>query len=389
MTQQPPYTLTLGAADYLAKIIETVMSLELGTGFKRNLELHRKNRAQSIFSSLAIAGSTLSLEQVTAVIEGQLVNGEPRQIKEVQNAYEAYEKLMTFDPNDVQDFLQAHQLMMDGLVKESGQFRSGEAADRRGELPQFVSQLIEELLRWAKKTTLHPVLKSAVLLYEIETIHPFADGNGRLGRLWQTLTLAKWKSLFEWLPMEAFFYDNKPQYYQAIEEARQVNDGGVFIEFTLAAIFDTIKTQEQHQEEHDVEHNEKHQVNHEDKPNNKHQDNHKVRHKDRPQETHQDRHEDRPQVNHQETHQVRHEDRPQVELSDTHFEILRITKAGSLSRKEIFASIGLSGDTRSFNRNIGPLLSSGLIEMTVPDKPNSKFQRYRLTAKGKAAAKKA
>jgi Fic family protein len=347
MIQQPPYTITLGAADCLAKIVEAAIRLELGTEFKRDIKLHGKNRLRTIHASLAIEGNALSPDEVTAVIEGKLVAGKQTEIKEVKNAYEAYEKIMTFDPHVVKDFLKAHKLMTDDLVKESGKFRSGDVGVFDGDVavhigarPRFVPQLIEELFAWAKATELHPVLKSAVLHYEIATIHPFADGNGRMGRLWQTLTLAKWNALFAWMPMESILYENRSQYYQAIEDARKANDSGVFIEFTLSAILDTIKAQEQYQAKRD------------------------------------------------DKHQVKHGDKHQVELSDTHFAILKTLKAGNLSRREIFAAIDMSGDTRSFNRNIVPLLSGGLIEMTVPDKPNSKLQKYRLTNKGKAAIKK-
>jgi Fic family protein len=356
MPQQPPYTITLAAADYLAKIVEAVTRLELGTGFKRDMKLHRKNRLRTIHSSLAIEGNTLSLDEVTAVIEGKLVAGKQTEVKEVKNAYAVYDKVLSFDPYSVKDFLKAHRLMTDGLVRESGKFRSGDVGVFDGDVavhigarPRFVPELIGELFAWGKDTELHPVLKSAVLHYEIETIHPFADGNGRMGRLWQTLTLAKWNTLFEWLPMESVLYENRSRYYQAIEGARKVNDSGVFMEFTLSAILDTINAQEKHQVEHEDEHEVEHEAERED------------------------------------VHAGRLEDAHEVELTDRHLEILRALKAGSLSRKEIFATIGLNGDTRSFNRNMVPLLIDGLIEMTVPDRPNSRLQRYRLTARGRAA----
>ncbi len=198
MFNKPPYTITEKAADYLAKIVETVTRLELVTGFKRDIKLHRENRMRTIHSSLAIEGNSLSLNEMTAVIQGKLIAGKQEEIKEVKNAYEAYDKIMTFDPYSVDDFLKANQLMTQGLVKESGKFRSGDVGVFDGETvvhigarPQFVTQLIEELFGWAKESSLHPLLKSAIMHYEIETIHPFADGNGRIGRLWQTLLLAK------------------------------------------------------------------------------------------------------------------------------------------------------------------------------------------------------
>jgi Fic family protein len=335
MYNKPPYTITEKAADCLAKIVETVTRLEFSTGFKRDIKLHRENRVQTIHSSLAIEGNSLSLGEVTAVIEGKMVAGKQTEIKEVKNAYEAYDKIMTFDPYAIGDFLKAHKLMMDGLVKESGIFRSGDvgvfdgdAAAHIGARPQFVPQLMKELFGWAKESELHPVLKSAILHYEIEAIHPFSDGNGRMGRLWQTLLLAKWNDIFAWIPMESVLYRNRPQYYKAIENANHANDSGVFIEFTLSALYDIIAAQEKHQ--------------------------------------------------------VKHEEKHQVRLSDTQIEVLKALKDKSLSRKDIFAAIEMNGDSRSFKRHIEPLLTDGFIEMTVPDKPNSRLQQYRLTDSGKA-----
>ena len=331
---KPPYTITEKAADYLAKIVETVTRLEFGTGFKRDIKLHRENRVQTIHSSLAIEGNSLSLDEVTAVIDGKMIAGKQTEIKEVKNAYEAYDKIMTFDPYAIGDFLRAHKLMTDGLVKESGEFRrgdvgvfDGDVAVHMGARPQFVPQLMEELFGWAKESELHPVLKSAIMHYEIETIHPFADGNGRMGRLWQTLLLAKWNEIFTWIPMESVLYQNRPDYYQSIETAHHANDSGVFIEFTLSALYDIISSQEKHQ--------------------------------------------------------VRHKDKHQVQLSDTQIEVLKALVNITLSRKEIFVKIGMNGDSRSFKRHIEPLLADGFIEMTVPDKPNSRLQKYRLTDSGK------
>ena len=355
-TNKPPYTITEKAADFLAKIVETATRLEFGTGFKSDIRMHRENRIRTIYSSLAIEGNTLSLNEVTAVIQGKLVAGRQEEIKEVKNAYEAYDKIMTLDPYSVADFLKAHKLMTQGLLEESGKFRSGnvgvfdgDKAVHIGARPQFVPQLTKELLAWARESELHPVLKSAVLHYEIETIHPFADGNGRIGRLWQTLLLAKWNEIFAWLPMESVLYQNRPQYYAAIETARKANDSGVFIEFTLSALYEVITEQVKRQ----VKHNDKHQVEH--------------------------------QVKHQVEHQVKHQVEHQVELSKIQYAILETLRNGELSRKEIFAAVNIYGDSRSFKRNMEPLLSSGLIEMTIPAKPNSRLQKYRITAAGKSA----
>jgi Fic family protein len=250
MTNNPPYTLTVKTADYLTKIAETVTRLEYGTGFMHDIKLHRQNRVRSIYSSLAIEGNTLSLEEVTDVIAGKLVAGKQAEVKEVKNAYEAYDKILTFNPYSIKDFLQAHKLMTGGLVKESGVFRSGDvgvfdgdAVVHVGARPQFVSQLIEELFAWAGNADLHPMLKSAIVHTEIETIHPFADGNGRMGRLWQTLILARWNEVFAWIPMESLVYATRPQYYGALQNAQKTNYSGGFIEFTLSVILEAVEMQ--------------------------------------------------------------------------------------------------------------------------------------------------
>ncbi|MDR1060234.1 MAG: Fic family protein [Clostridiales bacterium] len=250
MANSPPYTITLKTADYLSKIVEAATRLELGTDFKRNILLHRKNRLRTIHSSLAIEGNTLSLDEVAAVLDGKLVAGKQEEIKEVKNAYEAYDKIMAFDPYAAKDFLKAHKLMTQGLVKDSGKYRSGDVgvfdgdvAIHLGARPQFAPNLIAELFAWAKESELHAVLKSAIMHYEIEIIHPFADGNGRMGRLWQTLVLAKWNEIFAWVPMETVMQENRPQYYRAIQEAKKANDSGVFIEFTLSALLETLRAQ--------------------------------------------------------------------------------------------------------------------------------------------------
>lgn len=339
--QKPPYTITEKAADYLAKIIETVTRLEYGTEFKRDIILHRKNRIRTIYSSLAIEGNTLTLGQVTSVIEGKVVAGNRTEIKEVKNAYEAYGNIMSLDPYEIKDFLKAHELMTQGLVKEAGSFRSGDVGVFDGDValhigarPQFVPQLMDDLFNWAKQSELHPLLKSAILHYEIEIIHPFADGNGRMGRLWQTLLLAKWNEIFAWIPMESVLYENRERYYSAIKESKKVNDSGVFIEYSLSAIHEIVAEQA------------KHQVKHQDK----------------------------------------HQDKHQGDLTDIQFAMLKLLRNKALSRREIFAEVGINGDTRSFKRHIAPMIEADLIKVTIPDKPKSPRQKYMLTNKGRARA---
>ncbi|AEC01420.1 Fic family protein [Parasphaerochaeta coccoides] len=343
MRDKPTYTITEKAADSVAKIVETVGRLTGEREFVRDIRLHRENRIRTIHSSLAIEGNSLSLKDVTAVLDGKIVAGKQTDIKEVKNAYQAYDEIMSCDPYDITDFLKAHKLMTDGLIRESGVFRSedvgvfdGDVPIHSGARPQFVPRLVEDLFVWGRGSDLHPVLKSAIIHYEIETIHPFADGNGRMGRLWQTLILAKWNSLFAWIPMESVMYKKRPLYYEAIEASRDVNDSGAFIEFTLSALLEIITTQVTHTNRDEAEHQVKHQVKH------------------------------------------------QVELTEIHVSVLRALEKKPLSRKEIFSFLAMSGDTRAYQRHLAPLLDSGLIERTIPDKPNSRMQKYRLTDKGKS-----
>lgn len=247
-TPGPPFTISVRAADRLAKIVESITRLELGTDFRLDIRLHRQNRVRSIHSSLAIEGNQLSLAQVSDVLNRQPVWGRPADIQEVKNAHDAYDQLMTFDPYEVDDFLTAHRLMTQGLIKEAGQFRSGDVAVFEGDAlihagarPQFVPGLIRELFAWARDSDLHPVLLSAIVHCEIETIHPFADGNGRIGRLWQTLILAGWNEVFASLPMESVVFKDRPQYYQALRSSQRDNDATTFIEFSLGAIHDAIE----------------------------------------------------------------------------------------------------------------------------------------------------
>ena len=193
---------------------------------------------------LAIEQNTLSLEQVTAVLNGKQVLAPPKDIAEVKNAYEIYERLDELDPYSVDDLLTAHGIMTRGLVEESGVFRTRPVGvvDSEGHvlhfgtLPQYVPDLVMELLDWVKTSEVHMLIRSCVFHYELELIHPFADGNGRVGRLWHTLLLSKWNPAFAWLPVESIIHDRQQEYYDAINASNDAGESTVFIEFMLSAI---------------------------------------------------------------------------------------------------------------------------------------------------------
>lgn len=239
----PTFTVTPKSLDLVAKIAEAVGELQGSGEYARNLHLRKVNRLRSIQSSLAIENNSLSLEQVSDIIDGKRVLGKPSEIKEVKNAYQAYEHLLDYNPYKVGDLLRAHAYLTQELVDESGRFRSGSVGVFSGERlvhagakAEFVPNLVNNLLTWAGDTDIHPLIRSSVVHFEIEFIHPFADGNGRIGRLWQTLILTEWNELFAWLPIETIVFENQQSYYDVLHTAGQQADAGIFIEFMLNII---------------------------------------------------------------------------------------------------------------------------------------------------------
>ncbi len=242
--KQPPFQITNKIIDDVAEISEQIGRLSARDHLSANPNLRRINRIRTIYGSLAIEQNTLSLEQITAVLNGKHVLAPPKDIAEVKNAYEIYEHMDELDPYSVDDLLTAHGIMTRGLVDESGMFRTrpvgvvnqdGQVV-HLGTLPQYVPDSVMELLDWTKYSDLHMLIKSCVFHYEFELIHPFADGNGRVGRLWHTLLLSKWNPTFAWLPVESIIHDRQQEYYNAISASNNAGESTAFIEFMLSAI---------------------------------------------------------------------------------------------------------------------------------------------------------
>ncbi|MDR3133915.1 MAG: Fic family protein [Prevotellaceae bacterium] len=211
------------------------------------LHLRRNSRILSVGSTTAIEGNRLTVQQVFDVINGKTVFASPHDIKEVKNAFSAYEQIIDLDPYSVDDFLKAHRFITDSLVQESGQFRSVSVAvvNSKREILHSgadfkqVPALVAALLEWGKATDTHPLIKSSAMHFMIEHIHPFRDGNGRIGRLWQTLILTKWHEIFAWLPVETMIYHHQAKYYDALQRSHHKNgtvDGLPFIDFMLDVI---------------------------------------------------------------------------------------------------------------------------------------------------------
>ena len=244
----PPFTMTDEITNLVIEIAEITGAMTVSEQLSKNPKLRRVNRVRSIHSSLAIEQNSLTKEQVSDIIDGKRVLGPPQDIREVQNAYEAYEIMTKLNPYSVKDLLKAHKIMMGGLVKEAGVFRSkgvgvyaGEQLIHAGTPANYVPGLIGQLFDWLKKSNLHPLIKGCIFHYEFEFIHPFVDGNGRLGRLWHTLILAKWQEFFLWIPIETIIHKRQDDYYKALNASNAVSESTIFVQFMLLLIRDLLK----------------------------------------------------------------------------------------------------------------------------------------------------
>ena len=323
MNYQPPYSITPAIVTLIAEISETLGRLLLATD--DNFCLRRSNRIRTIQGSLAIEGNNLTEEQITAVLAGKPVVAPPREIQEVRNALAAYDQLGHWQAHNERDLLQAHRLLMQGLMVDAGNYRSAGVGVVQGKQvihmappAKRVLGLMRDLLAWLRRSEEHPLIRSSVFHYEFEFIHPFADGNGRMGRLWQTLLLSQWKPLFAWLPVESMVHAHQAGYYQALQQSTERADSAPFIAFILQRILE---------------------------------------------------------VCHSHTPQVTPEVTPQVKR-------LLTVIHGEMSREALMQALGLK-DAKHFRQHyLLPALSANLIEMTQPDSPSSPTQKYRLTAKG-------
>jgi Fic family protein len=244
----PPLTLTPALLNQVAAIAEGLGRWSAIQERTPSPRLRRENRIHTIQASLAIEQNSLSLEQVTALFEGKRVIGPARDIQEVRNAISAYQALPRWNPFNQQHLLEAHGLLMAGLMERPGRFRTSGVGIYRGkELVHMapsasrVPALVADLLNWLKKTDWHPLLASCVVHYELEFIHPFADGNGRLGRLWQTLTLSRWNPLLAWLPIEEVIRARQQGYSNSLGQADQQGELEPFVSYLLAAIGDALE----------------------------------------------------------------------------------------------------------------------------------------------------
>ena len=328
MSYKSPYTITEEIVSLVAAISEEVGKLSVLN--RHDLRLRRINRIRTIRGTLAIEGNTLSEEQITAIINGTPVIAPPREIQEVRNALSAYKQLSKWRPEKEKDFLAAHEIMMQGLIDDCGQYRQGDVGVMgAGKVLHMappahrVPELMQNLFNWLKTTSAHPLISSSVFHYELEFIHPFSDGNGRMGRLWQTLILSQWQPILIDLPVESIVHAYQQDYYQAIKQSTMQTDAAPFIIFMLSSILETCRK-------------------------------------------------NTPQV----TLQVS----PQVK------QLLLIVRE-EMSREELMKRMKLKDIKHFRQRYLNPAIKAGLLEMTQPQTPRSPTQRYRLTKCGQALVK--
>lgn len=246
MRDKPPFTITSDILNLVADISEQVGRLEAGA-LNASPQLRKQNRIKTITGTLAIEGNTLTEEQVTAIVDGQRVMGSVRELAEVKGAIAAYDALPGLQPHSIDDLLRAHGLMMAEVLISPGAFRNKAVGIHKGGQVQHVappahqvSGLMADLCRWLAQSRDHPLITSSVFHYELEFIHPFSDGNGRMGRLWQTLILSQWHPLFLSLPLESVIRDHQQAYYQALEQADQQAESTPFVHFMLSVISGTL-----------------------------------------------------------------------------------------------------------------------------------------------------
>jgi len=325
---QPPYTITPEILNRVAAISETIGRLSVLTDQARSLRLRRINRIRTIHGSLAIEGNTLSEAQITAILDGKRVIAPPREVQEVKNALAAYNRFDSWKPETEKDLLEAHRILMSALIDESGIYRHGGVGVMAGNQvihmappADRVPNLMTDLFAWLAATDAHPLIASSVFHYEFEFIHPFADGNGRMGRLWQSLILARWNPLFANIPVESLIFEHQAEYYTALQESTRQADSAPFIAFMLQMILDAVTTS---------------------------------------------------------TPEVAPEVTPEVRLLSV--------LAGEMTRQQLKEALRLKDDEHFRKVYLIPALEAGLIEMTIPDKPRSSKQKYRLTDKGRQAA---
>lgn len=335
MSYQPPFSVTVNIVNLIAKISEHIGRLSVLSEQNSHLHLRRINRIRTIQGSLAIEGNTLSESQITAILEGKPVIAPPREILEVQNALAAYDQFDQFQPKNKSQLLTAHRLLMQGLLEDAGHYRTkgvgimnGSEVIHMAPPASRVVNLIGDLFSWLSSAREHPLIVSAVFHYEFEFIHPFSDGNGRMGRLWQSLILSEWDPVFKYIPVESMVYAHQAEYYEALKKSTQQTDSAPFIEFMLSIILDVCLASE-----------------------------------------------------------LLESDQVSVQVSDQVKHLLNLLNSHSaLTSSDIMHKLNLKHKPTFRKNYLQTALQNKWIEMTQPDSPKSPTQKYRITSLGRQLA---
>ena len=320
----PPFEITNRMFELAAQIMEQLGKLSNVNELERLPRLRKVSRIKSIHSSLAIENNTLSIKQVTDVIEGKRVLGPADDILAVKNAFAAYKELENIDAFSLADFQKVHAIMMNGLVTESGMLRTGDVGvfDSNGKVihvappASMAREQITQLFNWVKNSDVQMLIRSSVFHYEFEFIHPLRDGNGRMGRYWQTALLASWKPIFKYIPIESVIKDNQEEYYHVIKVSTCQGKSNVFIEFMLDVILKAITDIVNDTTEH---------------------------------------------YNH---------------LSVQINKLMQVLETYPQSAQELMDKLGLKSRVGFRKNYLNPAIEAGLVGMTIPDKPTSKSQMY-------------
>ncbi|MEZ5049149.1 MAG: Fic family protein [Saprospiraceae bacterium] len=245
---KPPYQITDNILQLVASISEKLGEVNAIHLHKPPTELRKKNRIKTIQSSLEIEGNTLTEEQITALLENKRVIAPQKDILEVQNVIKVYDQLQKFNPNSTKDLEKAHGVLMKGLIDNAGKLRTKNVGIVKGSKVKHVAPdggmvngLMNDLFSYLKSDKDILLIKSCVFHYEFEFIHPFIDGNGRMGRLWQTLILMQKYPVFEFLPVESLIKENQEEYYKVLEQSDNIGQSTLFIEWMLNIILQALE----------------------------------------------------------------------------------------------------------------------------------------------------
>lgn len=322
---KPPFNISNSMLNKVVSITEKIGMIVPFKTLKRTPILRKNNKIKSIHSSLAIEANSLSLNQVKDIVNGKVVVGPQKEIQEVKNAIIAYNNIEKFDAYNEKDILKAHKMLTNLILEDAGKYRNhGEGVSKGTKIifvappEDLVPSLMHDLFSWLKKDNdTHILIKSCIFHYEFIFIHPFSDGNGRVARLWQNILLMKWSPIFEYVPIESQIQKYQDEYYEAILNCNKSGNSNDFIEFMLLVIDKSLDEVliSLNKESKNIS----------------------------------------PQVN--KLLDVMDDDIP-------------------LAANEIMDRLKIKSKETLRNTYLNPAIENGLVKMTIPDKPNSKNQKY-------------